>query len=130
MTNLRVQAEKDQSFTLEGDFGLPVELMGPDAKIINTDINGNPLVGQVMFDYVTDSPETGQPIVVNEPVVTLRISSLSRVPQPGEKWTIKIPTSPSTTAPLETFNLDSNRPPEGGLSIGYIRLYPRKLEQS
>jgi hypothetical protein len=130
MVNLREQAEADLGFTLEGEFGLPVELIDPDGKIIDTDLNGDPLVGQVLYDTVRESPDTGEDIISNEPVVVLRRSSLSRVPQAGEKWLVRIPVSPSTTATKETFVLTKDRPPSGGRSLGFIRLYPTRNVQS
>lgn len=123
MINLREQAESDLAITLEGDFALPVRLTDPDGTITN-------VVGQVLFDYIEENPETGGPMVVHNPVVVLRKSSLSRVPVSGEKWHVKIPTSPSTTATLEDYIIDSDRPIEGGTSIGFIKLFLRKLEQS
>lgn len=131
MVNLREKAESDLAVTLEKDFSLPVELTGPDGIPINTRVSdGSPLVGQVLFDYVKVNPDTGQEMVVNLPVVSLRISSLSRVPKAGETWHMKIPNSPSTTATLENYIIDADRPPEGGKSIGFIKLYARRAIQS
>ena len=115
--NLREQAESDLSFTLEGAFGLPVTLIAPDGSIQDN------LTGQVLYDTIKVNPETGEEMVVNNPVVSLRRSSLDRIPLPGEKWIVKIPVDPSTTATLEDFIIDQTRPPEGGRSIGFIRLY-------
>lgn len=129
VTNLRERVESDLGKTLEGEFGLPVELIGPGVKITTSANDGLPLKGQVMFDYVRQNPDTGQDIIVNNPVVTLRRSSLLKVPKAGEKWLVKIPTSPSTTAPLEDFMIDPDTPPEGGKSLGTIRLYLRKAVQ-
>lgn len=129
--NLREQAEKDLGKTLEGEFGLPVELKDPDGNTINTSLNNNlPLVGQVMFNYTRQQPDTGQPVIINNPTVSLRITSLSRVPKAGEIWYIKIPTSPVENAPLEDFIIDADAPPEGLPSIGFIRLYLRRIEQT
>ena len=122
--NLREQAESDLSFTLEGAFGLPVTLIAPDGSIQDD------LVGQVLYDTVRINPETGEEMVVNNPVVVLRRSSLDRIPLPGEKWIVKIPVDPSITATLEDFMIDETRPPEGGRSIGFIRLYLRRAQQS
>lgn len=128
--NLREQVESDLSFTLEGLWGLPVELIDPDGNEITLTVSGAPLVGQILYDVVKINPETGEEMIVNKPVVTLRRSSLSRVPEPGEKWFVRIPTSPSTTATKEDFIIDQTRPPEGGASIGFIRLYLRRAKES
>lgn len=136
--SLREQMEKDLAITLERpeDWGMPVELTGPDGKVYNTSANSidpsnpDPLHGQVHYTSVRFSPETGEEIVENKPTVSLRRSSLERVPQDGEKWFIKFPEDPSLTADMKNYALTLDRATEGGRSIGFIRLYPTKLVQS
>lgn len=131
VTNLRIKAEQDLARTLEGEFKVPVVLITPDGETIDTSENdGLPLGGQVLSDSVTIDPETGEPIVVFDPIVVLRRSSLSRVPIPGETWFVKIPINPNDNTTLEDFVIDSDRSPEGGRSIGFIRLYLRRVAQS
>ena len=128
--NLRERAEADLFVSLEGAFGLPVELIAPDGTSITLSENdGETLVGQVLYDTVRINPETGEDVVVNNPVVTLRRSSLSRIPVAGEKWVVKIPTTPSVAADKSLFVIDPTRPPESGASIGFIKLYLRKAQQ-
>jgi len=124
VTNLRELAESDLATTLESvdEWGLPVELVDPDG------VEYTGLYGQVLYDSLKDNPETGGQIVVNKPVVTLRRSSLTRVPIPGERWAVRIPTTPSTTAALETFLLDEAS--ELGGSLGIVRLYLIRTAQS
>jgi hypothetical protein len=130
MTSLREKAESDLGTTLEKEWSLPVVLKGPDGKIYDTSANdGERLGGQVLYDIVRLSPDTGNNIIVNKPVVTLRRTSLERVPQAGERWIVQIPVRPSETAEMEDFILDPDRPPEGGASIGFIRLYLRRAVQ-
>jgi hypothetical protein len=121
--NLRELAESDLLTTLEGEWALPVTLISPDAE------TQTGIMGQVLYDTVRVNPETGEDMVVGNPVVSLRRSSLNRVPLSGENWIVKIPTIPSFTAPLEDFVIDPTRPIEGGRSIGFIRLYLRKVVQ-
>ena len=129
--SLRERTESDLLKSLEGEYGLPVELISPDGEIINISANtGEPLTGQILYDTVGINPETGEEMIVNNPIVTLRRSSLSRVPAPGATWAVKIPISPSTTADLETFIVDSEHSPEGGRSIGFIKLHLIKAQQS
>jgi len=129
--NLREQAELDLRHTLEGAFKLPVVLIDPDGNTIDTSENdGLPLVGQVLYDTVVTDPATGGTVVIDEPVVTLRRSSLSRVPAPGENWAVRIPLTPSATGDLVTHLIDPSKSPEGGASIGFIRLYLKKAAQS
>lgn len=100
---------------------MPVTLIGPDG------VRQSNLLGQVLYDIVRLNPETGEEVVVETPVVTLRRSSLARIPQAGEKWLVEIPVTPSTTATTEQYTL--GKPPEGGRSLGVIRLYLQKIEQ-
>jgi hypothetical protein len=134
--DMRAQIEKDLGVTLEGDYGLPVELTGPDGEEITTSANSvdpqnpEPLYGQVLYTTTRMNPDTGEEMVVNEPVVVLRRSSLSRIPEPGENWFVRFPKDPDRTAELSDFAFTPDRAPEGGRSIGFIRLYPHKAEQS
>lgn len=127
--NLRQKAEADLSKTLEGDFGLPVILIDPDGNEITENVLGTTLKGQILYSTVRTDPETGEPIIVNNPVVTLRRNSLARVPVPGEKWLVRIPVDPTSGANPIDFIIDLDRSPEGGRDIGFIRLYLRKAEQ-
>ena len=121
--NLREQAEADLATTLEGEFALPVVLVSPGDGITQN-VNG-----QVLYDTVKFNPDTGEQVVVPDPVVVLRLSSLSRIPKAGETWHVKIPSTPSRTAPLKDFVYSSDKPPEGGESLGIIRLYLQKASQ-
>ncbi len=121
MVNLREQVELDLETTLEGDFGLPVTLVAPDGS-------SQSVTGQVLYDTLTFDPEYGAEVVIHRPVVTVRRSSLTRVPAPGEAWAVKIPLTPSTSATLVSHMLD--RVSEDGGSIGFVRLYLVKAEQS
>ena len=130
MASLRAKIEADLKHTLEGDFALPVVLIDPDGQTISQGIDGRPLCGQVLYDTVKVNPETGEDFIVNNPVVTLRRSSLSRVPLAGEVWLVKIPLNPLHPEELAPFLVDPTRPPEGGRSIGFVKLYLRKADQS
>jgi hypothetical protein len=120
--NLREQVEADLAASLENpdDFGLPVVLISPDGEV-------QELYGQIVYDTKRFDPETGMDIVIHQPVVTLRRSSLARVPQAREKWAVRIPELPSLTAAKTTHAIE--RAPEGGKSIGFIRLYLTKAVQ-
>jgi hypothetical protein len=127
---IRADIEEDLAETLEDsdDYGLPVVLIGPDGVVYDTSENDDDdLYGQVLYDHISQD-EDGNQIIDNRPVVTLRISSLARVPQNGEVWAVKIPVSPLADAELQTFVME--RAVEGGASIGFVRLYLRKAEQS
>jgi hypothetical protein len=128
--NLREQIEADLEDTLEGDFGLPVILIAPDGTIYDKSANQptEDLMGQILYDTSVLDPDTGIEIIVHKPVITLRRSSLTVVPQDGEDWAVQIPITPSLTATKETFKLE--RPVEEGGAIGFIRLYLMRAEQS
>lgn len=122
--NLRELAEKDLGRSLEGEWSLPVNLIDPDGARYDG------LRGQVLFDIVRVNPETGEEVTVQTPVVTLRRSALSRIPAPGENWIVEIPATPSEAAAKVQHVLSPTRPPEGGASIGFIRLYLQAVEQA
>lgn len=122
MPNIRELIETDLGTTIEGDFALPVELVAPDGS-------EQTLTGDVRYDTVTADPETGMEIITNEPNVSLRRSSLTKIPVDGENWVVRIPTTPSTTDALEDFFLSKVRPQGGGRSIGFIKLYLTKAVQ-
>jgi hypothetical protein len=126
---LRAEIEMDLEETLEGDFGLPVVLTSPLGVRYSKSANAptSDLMGQVLYDTTVED-ENGAQVVDHKPVVTLRRTSLTRVPISGEKWAVEIPIGPTATATRETFMLE--RAAEDGSSIGIVRLYLRKAEQS
>ena len=123
LTNLRVLAESHLAITLEGAWSIEVDLIGP------TGVKQLGLKAQVLYDRTEENPATGQPVIVNEPVVVLRHSSLTVVPKTNEKWLIRMPVSPVIDAEKEDFVLDPSRAIEGGRSIGFIRVYPKRVRQ-
>jgi hypothetical protein len=135
--SLREQMERDLAVTLERpeDWGMPVELIGPDGKEYKTSANSSdpenpdPLYGQVHYASTHFSPETGEDTVVNKPTVVLRRSSLERIPEDGENWHVRFPKDPSLTATMRDYVLTRDKATEGGRSIGFIRLYPTKAVQ-
>jgi len=123
MVNLRELVESDLAVSLEGDFGLPVELIDPDG------VKYDGIMGQVLFDVETVNPETLE-VTVTERIVNLRRSSLTRIPKDGERWVVRLPVIPSTTAELEDFVLSEDRSTKGGASIGFIHLEPTRIIQT
>lgn len=129
---LRETAVADMKRLNQKDWPIPVIFTGPDGVIQNTDAaTGEELTAvQVLFDYRRVNPETGEPMTVNEPVVTMARSSLDPLPAPGEKWYMQFPTEPDGSATKGKFLLSPTRAPEGGQSLGFIRYYPQRAEQS
>lgn len=131
MGDLREIVENDLSITLEGRFGLPVELTAPDGAVQTHSANDptSLLMAQVLFDTTYEDPETGGVTILEDPVITLRRTSLDRIPEDGEIWFIRIPTEPREGAPKESYVL-SDLPIQGGASLGIVRLYLTKPKQS
>ncbi len=128
--NLREMVEADLEFSLEGEWGLPVILIDPDGNIQDKKKGAETeLKGQILYNTVGLNPETGEQVVVNNPIVTLRKTSLERIPANGEKWLVRIPIVPNATADKEDFLISATKPLEGGASIGFIRLYCRRAVQ-
>ena len=130
--NARELAESDLAYSLEDaeGFGLPVVLIGPgETGASRQDTNaltGELLTGQILYDTVRMDAESGADVITEEPIITLRRASLSRVPKSGEKWVLQIPASPRAGASLIDYILDGTRSVQGGRSVGFIRLYPKK----
>lgn len=114
--NIRELIESDLSITLEGDYGLPITLIAPDGVKYEE-------VGQVLYNSIGEDE-----IWTNKPVVTLRISTLTRVPVAGENWAVQIPQNPDEDGATTTYVLD--KPPVHCRSIGFIKLYLTKAVQS
>jgi hypothetical protein len=121
--SLRVQIEEDLATTLESadDFGLPIVLISPDGEI--QEVNG-----QILYDTQKLDPETGLDIIVHKPVVTVRRSSLTRIPLGGERWGVRIPEVPDPNAEKTLHMLE--QAPEDGKSIGFVRLYLTRAVQA
>src|SRR4030042_6305550 len=105
MESLRAAIEQGLYASIEGEWGMAVELTSP-AGITQTMSKNNPLEslkGQVLYFSRRENPATGEVIIINQPVVSLRISSLDRVPISGERWFIKMPISAVAAAAMRTF---------------------------
>lgn len=132
MQNLRAQIEKDLHVSLEGQWKISVELTGPngETQIYSKNNPTELLGGQVLYFSKQENPETGEMIIVDLPVISLRISSLDVVPQAGENWYIKMPISPIAGAEKQSFIFTPTRSPEHGTDIGFMRLYPQRIENT
>ena len=120
MSYLREIIERDLGTTLEGDFRLPVVLIAPDGS--QQTVNG-----MIVYETASIDERTGQPVIVHQPAVTVRISSLTRVPVAGETWAVRIPTAPSYTGTKTTFYA---REFVDGRSHGWIQMTLIRAEQS
>jgi hypothetical protein len=121
--------ESDLGDTLEGEFGVPVTLVTPDGQHVSTTVDGRPLVGKVRWAQPEVNPETGVAVAVDNPAVTLRRSSLSRVPATGENWGVYIPKGPRNGDEPEFYTLDTSYAVEGGRTLGKVRLPLVKTKQ-
>ncbi len=129
MTPLRATIEGDLSDTLEGEFasvdesdtGL-ITLTDPTTGAVYADLRG-----RVQYDFKEVTP-SGEMIVVRDPMITLRLSSLPRVPQAGEKWAITFPPNPADPTP-KMYMLGGTRAPRLSASIGFIMLFPIQVVQ-
>jgi len=130
MENLRQTMEADLKDTLEGEFKVNVELTSPDGITQKYSLNDPTklLGGQVLYFSKKIDPTTGEMIIVNNSVVSLRISSLVRVPVAGEKWFIKIPISSVAGAEMMPFFFGMDKSLENNSDIGFIKIYPQRLQ--
>jgi hypothetical protein len=121
--------EGDLGDTIEGEFGVPVTLLTPSGGRISETVDGRPLLGKVRWSQTDVNLEAGVTAAVFSPVVTLRRSSLPRLPKTGEAWAVIIPESGTPGAPPETFALDGSYAVEEGRTLGKIRLPLVKAKQ-
>ncbi len=135
--NLRERMEQDLGEILEdyeNGFGLPVILIAPDGTKQEFSANDPdtprtiPLTGRITYARFDQDPETGMPFRVDNPIVTLRISSLDRVPVKGENWIVQIPEEPRVDADKKSFLIEFA--PRTGGSYQWIQLPLTDLEQS
>ena len=132
MENLRQAIELDLKDSLETEWKIVVELTSPDGLVQKLSANdpAEPLGGQVLYYTRRENPITGEIMVVNEPVVTLRQSSLDRIPAAGETWFIKFPVAPTAGAEIKSWVFTPTRSTEHGTDIGFIRIYPQRIENT
>lgn len=123
MSNLRALVESDLETTLEGDWAFDIRLTPPDGVPF-------PARGQVLYNMVRHDAMSGERVVYDTLVVTLRRSSLRVVPVAGETWLVECPVAPTVGAPVGQYVFSPVRPPEGGAGLGFIRLYLQLVEQS
>jgi hypothetical protein len=119
--NLRSRAEKDLRVTLEGDFGVPVVLIAPDGAVVDKTVDGRPLRCKAAWAQPAINAD-GQEVVVPNPVVWLRRTSLARVPRSGERWLVRIPVSPAEDAEMGDFLMDESYAARGGRGLGKVRI--------
>jgi hypothetical protein len=115
--------EQDLGTTIENDFASPCSMVDPNGNVITVSANGGPLYARFTDDYVS-AGESGEAIIIKDPMIIMRISSLSRVPVGGEKWSF------CNLRTGKLYVIDGNtKVPERADSIGFIRLYPRQVAQ-
>ena len=79
---------------------------------------------------VTQSPDSGEETVVIKPNGSFPRSSLTRIPQNGEKWALEAPLDPLVPDTLTVFSMDESKTSEGGRSLNTIILYLSEVQQS
>jgi hypothetical protein len=109
---------------LEGaDWGMPVILKDPTGTTQTVE-------GQVLRSVISVNPENGEPIVSPNPVITLRTSSLSIIPEDGENWYFQIPSTPDPDSTKVEFVLDGSKAIENNGAFGFIKIFLTDVEQT
>lgn len=143
--NLRLVSRRNLIIT-EIQWGLLIRLTAPDTGTIydrSADKDDPLRTLQTLNDFKRLNPETGEEVLVIDPVVSIRLDALARKPQSGETWHVKIQTEP-LDIPLSMdfdaaillhpdsfvdYMIDPSKATEGGNSIGFTRLYLHLAEQ-
>lgn len=128
--NLRQRASEDMKRQNIKDWGLLIKLRSSDGTLYDTDAEtGEPLkTVMTLWDTSRTVPDDGEDQTIETPNVSMALSSLERVPQPGETWVSFVQFEPD--GDLVTKEISEIRAPEGGRSVGFIRLYFQELSQS
>ncbi len=120
---LRKRQIDDLDRVLSGpDWGMPIVLISPNTGLVQS------VTGRVDYNSKEIDPESGLQLTVEKPIVTVALALLTEVPKPGENWAIKIPVSPGSDTPTETYVLELAI--ENGHSMGFIKLPLTKAGQS
>ena len=122
----RALMEAELADIVEGEFAYPI-------KVTTQDGVSRELFGHVNFDARKEQSTSNGPIIVNEMVVTLRRTSCQDrllFPQQGDRVEMLIPRDPYTGALRYSYICENSKAPEAGRTIGTIRLYPKKAQQS
>jgi len=122
-TNILNLMERHLSVTMQGGFSSIIKLKDPDGNEFES-------LGQVVLNTQKFNPDTGETIVVNNPVAVIRNSDVSRVPKNNEKWLVNIPITPTENAERRDYMLSGDRAPESVNIIGFTRLYLKVVKQS
>ena len=131
MEDLRAAQEKDLSDCIEGEFGTDVILTDPDGVKYEYSANDPELKlrAKVRYKTISINPETGEPVYDEEISVSIRTTSLTRTPQDGETWGIRLPVSPQVGAPIEDFLFTPDRAIISGADMGYVKIKPVAVVQ-
>lgn len=144
MGNLRSRSRNSLIYT-ERHWGLLIKLTDPNGDEYKTsDDYGEPLrTLQTLTDFKKLDPESGEMVTVTKPVVSIRLDALTRKPESGERWHVRVQTEPLDISNSMSFDdaladypdsfsdymIDESRATEGGSSIGFTRLYLHIAEQ-
>ena len=133
MESLRETAEKDLYDCIESEWGSVIEIMSPMGVTQRYSAN-NPtelLKGSVRMYSRRENPETGEPVVVDQPSVTVRISSLTTVPhaEDTDNWIIRFAPSPVHGTLLKSYTFTIDTAAEKGTDMGILKLYIHEISQ-
>lgn len=106
---------------IEKQVGVKVVLIDPDGKEYKKSALEplEDLKGWFVQESLAYDLKTGVDIISDKPVLSLRIRSLERVPQDGEKWIVKVATKLDSEE-LKAYVLAGA--PKNSKTIGFINL--------
>lgn len=125
MVDLRREMERDLGESLEGDFALPIEMIAPDGSVQTESLNGGVLRGMIVYESAQFSPKTGSLVYGERVIVSLRRTSLVRIPEVRENWVVRIPVDPSWDSEMVSYQVAEIH--RTGRSVGFINLELARL---
>lgn len=111
-------------------FSTPCVLIAPDGVRYDTDAEGNSLTCQFLSGRVSQSPDSGEEMIVFRPVATFHRGLLTRIPADDEKWSLEAPLDPEIPGTTTLMAFDGSKAIEGGRSLSTIRIYLSQVNQS
>jgi hypothetical protein len=105
--------EGDLEEILEADYGMPITFTNPATGSRPTTVQG-----QVIYGTREQDPATGMDVYVGTPVVSVRNSRFTTLPQKG--WECRIPASVTDSTEV-SYIID--RVPEDGDSFGWTKFF-------
>jgi len=131
MEDLNATVEADLVDTIEGEFGTKVNIIYSSGSIQEYSKNNPEKYLKGMFRYykLGINPDTGEGLVIDNPSILLRLSSMDEKIEDGDKAVMEITVSSFAGSPVLQFVVEESRATEGSSDFGEIMYYLKQVGQ-